>query len=100
NPDHKAFWGYTGDFDQKTVETAAFGLALALNGPKLLQQFSQTEIQHLHEWMVAVSKSKTPDNNWNLFKVMVNTGLAQCGLEYDQEANEQAFAKIENYYLG
>ncbi|TCP23523.1 hypothetical protein EV207_13043 [Scopulibacillus darangshiensis] len=100
NPEHQGFWGFPGDYDQRVVETAAFGLTLALCGPTLLHRFTAPEKDRLFNWLSVVSKRKTGDNNWNLFKVMVNTGLARSGMAYDQGANDEAFARIERYYLG
>lgn len=100
NPDDEAFWGFPQDYDQRTVETAAFGLTLALCGPELLEKFTSEEKDRLIQWLSVVSKRKTPDNNWNLFKVMVNTGFARSGIAYDEAANEEAFEKVEKYYLG
>ncbi|WP_190279408.1 DUF2264 domain-containing protein [Ornithinibacillus gellani] len=100
NPNHPEFWGYPRDYDQKTVETAAIGLTIALCSPDLLASFSTEEKENLHQWIRVVNEKKTPDNNWNLFKVLVNLGLAKAGMEDNQAANERAFERIETYYLG
>lgn len=100
NPEHPSFWGYPGDFDQRTVETAAFGLTLTLQGSELLDSFDEKEKTHLQQWLSAVNPVNVPDNNWHLFKVMVNMGLKKSGLVYDEDTNEEVFAEIENYYLG
>lgn len=100
NPDHPEFWGYPRDFDQRTVETAAIGMTLALCSSNVLSSFSYQEKNNLYQWISVVNQKKTPDNNWNLFKVLVNLGLANAGMNHNQEANEHAFERIEAFYLG
>ncbi|WP_404455522.1 DUF2264 domain-containing protein [Virgibacillus necropolis] len=100
NPQHREFWGFPKDYDQRTVETAAFGLTLALCGSNVLDSLTSVERENFYQWIKVVNKRKTPDNNWNLFKVLVNTGLAKQGMEYDKKANKHAFERIETFYLG
>lgn len=100
NPNHQRFWGYPEDYDQRTVETAAFGLTTALCGSQLLNHLTDYEKENLFHWLRTVNRVKTPDNNWILFKVMVNTGLSEIIGEYEESKNIEAFARIEDYYLG
>ncbi|HLQ72229.1 MAG TPA: DUF2264 domain-containing protein [Bacillota bacterium] len=100
NRDHPEFWGYPRDYDQRTVETAAIGLTLALCREEINASFNEEEKNNVYQWISVVNGKKTPDNNWNLFKVLVNLGLKQIGMPFDHEANEQAFERIETYYLG
>src|SRR5699024_2137019 len=100
NPEHPEFWGYPRDFDQRTVETAAIGLTLALCRKEILTSFTHKEKENIYNWINRVNEKKTPDNNWNLFKVLVNIGLAYIGMEHDKDANERAFDRLETFYLG
>lgn len=100
NPGHQNFWGYPEDYDQRIVEMASFGLALALCRSELLDALTDMEKENLFRWLHAVNQVKTPDNNWHLFKVIVNIGLAKAGEDNNQCANNEAFKRIECYYLG
>lgn len=100
DPTHEEFWGYPGDYDQRTVETASFGLTLALHGEELFEELTDESKENLVDWLQSVNDAKTPDNNWNLFKVMVNVGLSKLGVEGNESKNEEAFERLESYYLG
>src|SRR5699024_8357659 len=46
NPDHPEFWGYPRDFDQRTVETAAIGLTLALCSTEMKSSLTADEMEN------------------------------------------------------
>lgn len=100
DPNHENFWGYPEDFDQRTVETTSFGLTLALYGLQLFDELTKVEKDNLINWLQVANNVKTPDNNWNLFKVIVNTGFAKMGLDYNEHKNQEAFERLELYYIG
>lgn len=100
NPDHKQYWGKIGDYDQRVVEMAAFGLLLALTSDKLFKYFSETEKTNLYNWLRQSETALISDNNWHYFPVLVQIGFKKAGLPYNQKFIDDKFAKLETYYLG
>ncbi|WP_085523004.1 DUF2264 domain-containing protein [Tuberibacillus sp. Marseille-P3662] len=100
NPSHNEFWGDINDYDQRIVESAVFGLSLALGNSLVWEHLSSFERKNLYNWLNAVNQKKPADNNWHLFRVMVNVGFYQLGLDYDKETTNHSLERIEDFYLG
>ncbi|OXM87473.1 DUF2264 domain-containing protein [Paenibacillus rigui] len=99
NPEHDEYWGEVIDYDQKAVEMAAFGFALALLSDKLKEELTEAEFQRLFAWLNQITSRKLWDCNWLFFRVMVQMGFKKAGLPYDREATEQTLDEIERFYL-
>lgn len=100
DPQSAGYWGETGPYDQRLVEMAAYGLGLALLGPKLTDCFTEREVMNLHAWLSQITDAQMPDSNWNYFAIMVQLGFKRAGLPYDQRAIDRRFALMDDYYLG
>lgn len=100
DPQSAGYWGETGPYDQRLVEMAAYGLGLALLGPKLTDCFTEREVMNLHAWLSQITDAQMPDSNWNYFAIMVQLGFKRAGLPYDQRAIDRRFALMDAYYLG
>lgn len=100
DPAHGEYWGCAGDYDQRLVEMAAFGLALALVPEKLIEGLGRSGVEQLAEWLRPINGSKLWDCNWVLFRVMVQMGFRKAGLDYDRELTLQTLDEIERFYLG
>jgi len=99
NPEHEEYWGIVGDYDQRLVEMAVYGLALALIPHKIWEPLSSKERDNLIAWLDQINHHKLYDCNWQLFAVMVNMGFKSVGVPYNHEVINKAFNKIEEYYL-
>jgi hypothetical protein len=99
DPDSEYYWGDIGHSDQKMVEVASLGLALALSPEKLWEPLSAKERQNFAAWMNQINKRNLPDNNWRFFIVMVNLGLKKVGAEYDPKRLEDELVILESFYL-
>lgn len=99
NPSHEEYWGDVIDYDQKAVEMAAFGLALALIPDKFREAFQEQELRRLAAWLDGITTRKLWDCNWLFFRVMVQMGFKLVGLPYNKEATEQTLDEIERFYL-
>ncbi|MDF2921392.1 MAG: hypothetical protein K0R57_306 [Paenibacillaceae bacterium] len=100
NPAHEEYWGAAGDYDQRSVEMAAFGLALSLIPEKLAGGLGQEGMERLAAWLAPINDHKLWDCNWLLFRVLVQMGFRKAGLPYDQELTASTLDEMERFYLG
>lgn len=100
NPAHPCYWGETGDFDQRSVEMAVFGVGLALSESTFRQQLDAQEQQQLFHWLRTLRKARIPQNNWSFFPIMVEMGLCLSGESWSPEVVARHFARLDSFYLG
>lgn len=100
DPHHPEYWGQPGDYGQALVEMAPIGLALALAPHYFWEPLAPTAKQELARWLYSINEAKVGDNNWLLFRVLANIGLAAVGAPYSIEALQAALDQHENFYLG
>ncbi len=100
NPFHREYWGEISDYDQVIVEMAAMGLALLLAPETFFAPLSDEEKGNLASWLYTINDHKYPDNNWVLFQVIVNIGLKNVGMPYNDNMIEWGISKVDSWYLG
>lgn len=99
DPGHPEYWGAPEGIDQRTVESAALGFALALAPDKLWDPLSGAEKDRAGAWLTRFIEARTPDNNWNFFPVMVSLGLDRVGYAHDRAARHARLDRLETYAL-
>ncbi|WP_416148796.1 DUF2264 domain-containing protein [Salipaludibacillus sp. HK11] len=99
NPDHEEYWGDINDFDQRIVEMAVYGFALALVPDKIWEPLNEKEKSNLISWLSQINTYKAHDCNWLLFAVVVNMGFKNVGVSYDKEKIENNLDRINDYYI-
>jgi hypothetical protein len=100
NPAHPEYWGKPRPRDQRLVEMAAIGLALALVPEKVWEPFSQQERENLANWLLTINQVEIVDSNWLFFRVLVNLGLKKAGGPWDEKAMLAALDRLEEFYQG
>lgn len=104
DPQDPQYWGALGDtnapFDQRMVEMAPIGLALALASEHIFDPLSVAERQRVLAWLEPINHKPAPPNNWQFFRVLVNLGFARVSGPFDRKAVDESLEKIESYYLG
>lgn len=100
DPQHPDYWGDLSDNDQRCVEMAAFGLALALPDTGIWQALSATEQDNLERWLRQSAEITIPDNNWHFFPVLVQVGLKRVGRHYDMMVIDKHLNAVEPFWLG
>jgi hypothetical protein len=100
NPDHREFWGYCHDRDQRLVELAVFGYALAAIPEILWDPLDERTKVNLASWMSHINQVEMYDNNFWFFRVLVNVGLDLVGAGGNKETLESDLAHIEDLYQG
>lgn len=99
NPKSEFYWNDISDYDQKMVEVATIGLALALVPDQIWEPLSVKEKENLTNWLNQINKRDLPENNWRYFIVMVNIGLKKVGALYDSKRLEEELVILESFYL-
>jgi hypothetical protein len=100
DPKNPEYWGLAGDFDQRSVEQAAFGFALALAPKQLWEPLAPTAKAQLGDWLRNINRVKLVSNNWLFFRVLVNLGLERCGQEFSQEHVDADLTQLDRFYIG
>lgn len=99
DPAHPEYWGEPRGIDQRTVESAALGFALALAPDRIWDPLSGAEKDRAGAWLARFLDARTPDNNWNFFPVMVSLGLDRVGYAHDRGARHARLDRLETYAL-
>lgn len=99
DPAHDEYWGEVADYDQRLVEMAVFGFALALIPERIWEPLSPVERDNLYNWLNRINAHPCYDCNWLFFNVLVNVGFRRAGLEYNAEQLENNLERIDAFYL-
>jgi len=99
DPDHPEYWGPVRDTDQRMVESAAIGYALALAPETFWDGMSDRGRSCLKDWLLASLQCSPPGNNWHFFHVMVSLGLTRVGVAHDQSIIESDLDTLESYAM-
>jgi hypothetical protein len=100
DPQHPEYWGLPLARDQRLVEMAAPGLALALVPQEAWEPLNHKEQDNVANWLSTINQVEIVDSNWLFFRVLVNLGLARVGRAFDANAMHAALDRLEEFYLG
>jgi hypothetical protein len=100
DPAHPYAWAAPADMSQQLVEAASVALALHETRPWLFDRLAPAERDRVVAWLAGVVGKRTPDNNWVLFRVVVEQFLAQVGGPHEPDEIEGGLARIEDWYVG
>jgi len=99
DPAHEEYWGEAADYDQRLVEMAAFGYALALAPQHFWEPLGEPEKRNLFNWLRQINERPLYDCNWLFFHVLVNMGFRKVGLPFDAEGMARNLDRIEAFAL-
>ncbi|OME00922.1 hypothetical protein BSK54_15845 [Paenibacillus odorifer] len=100
DPAHEEYWGEVQDYDQRLVEMAVFGFALAAIPEQIWSPLTQKEQEQLYSWLNQINSHPCYDCNWLFFNVLVNVGFRRIGRPYDAEQLENNLKRMDDFYLG
>ncbi|MEK3739449.1 DUF2264 domain-containing protein [Paenibacillus sp. FSL H7-0941] len=100
DPAHEEYWGEVQDYDQRLVEMAVFGFALAAIPEQIWSPLTQKEQEQLYSWLNQINSHPCYDCNWLFFNVLVNVGFRRVGCPYDAEQLENNLKRMDDFYLG
>jgi hypothetical protein len=99
NPEHGEYWGLPKTRDQRLVELAAIGFALALIPEQFYEPLSDKAKANLVNFLRQGRDSEYNVTNWRYFRVLVDLGLKRIGAEYDHSMTEKYLDEMETYYI-
>ncbi|MEW2400669.1 DUF2264 domain-containing protein [Streptomyces sp. NPDC046862] len=100
DPAHPEYWGEPRDRDQRIVEMAAIGFALALAPEHWWDPLTGPERDRLARWLLSALPRETADNNWHFFPVLIGLGLDRVGVPYDRSLVAARLARLETFWRG
>ncbi|WP_273368450.1 DUF2264 domain-containing protein [Corynebacterium massiliense] len=107
DPNSPEYWGVVGappgtdaSADQRLVEMAAIGFALAIAPEHIYEPLSQQEKDNVVRWLSQINQTDTNPNNWWFFRIMVDAGLEKVGAPFNEKAAQESFNILNGYYLG
>ncbi|MCA2221790.1 DUF2264 domain-containing protein [Nonomuraea aurantiaca] len=100
DPAHPYAWPPLTDMSQPLVEAASIALALHETRPWLYDRLSPAEQERVVAWLGGFVGRRTPDNNWVLFRVVVEQFLAEVGGPYKPDEITGGLERIEEWYVG
>jgi len=100
DPDHPEYWGQVNATDQRMVELAAIGFTLKLLPHLVWDPLPQKAKDNLAAYLVHARRFDYADNNWKFFRILVDLGLDQCGVEFDRALTEKYLEELDGFYLG
>lgn len=99
DPNHPEFWGWVNNRDQRMVELAAIGFALALIPEKLWDPLNGRARDNLVTYLLRARKFDYADNNWKFFRILVDIALDRLGVEYDRSLTNAYLAELDDFYI-
>ncbi len=101
DPDGPEYWGPCGDLiDQRMVEMAAIGFALAFVPERLWDPLTGTQRDNVVVWLRGIERGEPAPNNWQFFRLLVQMGLERVGVDIDTDVQSRSIDLLDNYHLG
>ena len=101
DPNSVDYWGpVPGDNDQRMVEQAAIGLALAFCPEQSWEPLSVAARERLVAWLHGIFDHDPNPNNWQFFRVLVALGLERVGAPFDRSKVTASLDLLDSYRVG
>lgn len=101
DPESVEHWGpVAGGADQRIVEQAAIGVALAFYPEKVWEPLKPAARRNLVSWLSRAFEHEPPKNNWQFFRILVALGLERIGAGYDATAVRASLRRLDRYRRG
>jgi hypothetical protein len=100
DPEHPEYWGQVNSTDQRMVELAAVGFTMRLLPHLVWEPLEQRAKDNLAAYLLHARKFDYADNNWKFFRILVDLGLEECGVEFDRSLTEKYLEELDGFYLG
>ncbi len=99
DPAHPEYWGTVKGRDQRMVELAALGFALALVPEKLWDPLNARARDNLVTYLLDARQFDYADNNWKFFRILVDIALERLGIKYDRSLTKSYLAELDEFYI-
>ncbi len=99
DPQHPEYWGTVNGRDQRMVELAALGFALALVPEKIWEPLDQRARDNLITYLKHARTFDYADNNWKFFRIFVDIALDRLGATFDRSLTETYLSELDGFYI-
>ncbi|MGY5780033.1 DUF2264 domain-containing protein [Rhizobium sp. LEGMi135b] len=99
DPKHPEYWGTLHGRDQRMVELAALGFALALVPEKIWEPLDQRARDNLINYLKHARTFDYADNNWKFFRILVDIALDRLGVSFDRSLTETYLNELDGFYI-
>lgn len=99
DPNHEEYWGDPEDLEQRLVEFASIGVALAVIPDKFFDPIEDSAKPHIKDYFFRISECRYPLTNWKWFHILLTLGLKRIGAHYDHSITERNLNDMDEYYL-
>ncbi|UHS63013.1 DUF2264 domain-containing protein [Agrobacterium vaccinii] len=100
NPDHAEYWGDVSDRNQRLVELAAIGFALAMVPEHIWEPLRDADKEVVAAYLLAAREREFVDNNWKFFRVLIDLGLERVGVAFDKTKTHAYLDELEAFDIG
>lgn len=100
DPQHPEYWGTVNGRDQRMVELAALGFALALVPEKIWEPLDGHARNNVIAYLKHARQFDYADNNWKFFRIFVDIALDRLGADFDRSLTRQYLEELEGFYIG
>ncbi|TNM63833.1 DUF2264 domain-containing protein [Aliirhizobium smilacinae] len=100
DPSHPEYWGDVSRTDQRQVELAAIGFAIAMVPQFIWDPLSEAQKATIAAYLISARDKEFVDNNWKFFRVLIDLGLTRAGIDFDRALTEQYLDEVEAFRLG
>ncbi len=100
DPNHPEYWGDVSRTDQRQVELAAIGFAIAMVPQFIWEPLSEAQKATVAAYLISARDKEFVDNNWKFFRVLIDLGLTRAGVDFDRSLTEQYLDEVEAFRLG
>jgi hypothetical protein len=101
DPDDPEYWGPCDhDIDQRMVEMAALGFALAFTPEHLWDPLTGRQRDHVVEWLRGIERREPAQNNWQCFRLLVQMGFERLGVPIDRDAQARSVELVDSFAVG
>ena len=100
DPNHPEYWGTVNGTDQRQVELAAIGFTMRMLPHLVWEPLPQEAKDNLASYLKHARKFDFADNNWKFFRILIDLGLEECGVEFDHALTEKYLDELDGFYLG
>ncbi len=100
DPAHAEYWGDVTDRNQRLVELAAIGFALAMVPEHVWDPLDESSKQIVATYLLSARARDYVDNNWKFFRVLVDLGLERVGIAFDRAMTTAYLDELEAFDIG
>lgn len=100
DPSHPEYWGDVADRNQRLVELAAIGFALAMVPEHIWEPLAPKDKGTIAAYLVNAREREFVDNNWKFFRVLVDLGLERVGVDFDRSETTAYLDELKAFDIG